>query len=79
MEKKKRNEQTPEQVRCKDLHAQLKKIVASELEQLPETLAKMEPLPRAKILLQLLPYVAPKIANVNNEYGEQPEWNWGWN
>lgn len=59
----------------KDLHAQLKKIVAQELERLPETLEKMEPNARVKCLLQLLPYVAPKIETVGDEYGEKMDFD----
>lgn len=54
----------------KDLHDQLKQIVYDELEHLPETLAAMEPAARVKALLHLLPYVAPKIETVGEDYGE---------
>lgn len=64
-------ENETEQATRKDLHAQLKKIVAKELEQLPDTLAAMEPAARAKYLLNLLPYVAPKIETVGSSYGER--------
>lgn len=57
----------------KDLHAQLMQIVADELERLPETLGAMEPAARVKVLLKLLPYVAPKIETVGEEYGEKRE------
>ena len=67
-------EQETEQATRKDLHAQLKKIVAQELEQLPDTLAKMEPAARVKCLLKLLPYVAPKIDPVGDDYGEKQDW-----
>lgn len=74
--KKKKQEQEPELVARKDLHAQLKKIVADELANLPETLAKMEPAARVGCLLKLLPYVAPKIENVSDNYGEPLSWGW---
>jgi len=60
----------PEQATRKSLHAQLKRIVSDELERLPETLEKLEPNARVKYLLQLLPYVAPKIEAVGDDYGE---------
>ena len=63
-------EQEPEQATRKDLHAKLKRIVADELERLPETLEKLEPAARVKFLLKLLPYVAPKIETVGDDYGE---------
>lgn len=58
----------------KDLHAKLKRIVADELERLPETLEKLEPAARVKFLLKLLPYVAPKIDTVGDDYGEKQDW-----
>lgn len=69
-------QQEPEPATRKDLHAQLKRIVADELDRLPDTLAKMEPAQRAKFLLQLLPYVAPKIETVSEGYGEKVAFGW---
>ena len=76
MSKAKKQEPQPQEVTRKDLHAQLKKIVADELEKLPAVLEKMEPAARVGFLLKLLPYVAPKIEKVGDNYGEPLSWGW---
>lgn len=63
-----------EQNKRSTLHAKLKKIVADELDKLPETLEQMEPEQRAKVVLQLLPYTLPKIETVGESYTE--DWTW---
>lgn len=60
----------------KDLHARLKGIVQAEIEQLPALLQQLEPKERVKTLLNLLPYVTPKVSNVEADFGET--WNIDW-
>ena len=54
----------------KDLHGQLKAIMARELEQLPELLEALPPQERIKAVLQLLPYTTPKVETCSNDFGE---------
>ena len=64
------------EVITKDLRNQLKELVKSELEQLPEYLNDMEPKERLDILLKLMPFVLPKVKGVNHSLGEPDEfWN----
>jgi len=64
------------EVITKDLRNQLKELVKSELEQLPEYLNDMEPKERMDILLKLMPFVLPKVKGVNHSLGEPDEfWN----
>ncbi len=60
----------------KDLHARLKGIVQAEIEQLPALLQQLEPKERVKTLLNLLPYVTPKVSNVEADFGET--WSIDW-
>ena len=53
----------------KDLHVRLKGIVQAEIEQLPALLQQLEPKERVKTLLNLLPYVTPKMSNVEADFG----------
>lgn len=48
----------------KELRDQLQAIVQTSLDELPETLAAMEPTDRARLLTALLPYVMPKLNSV---------------
>jgi len=64
------------EVITKDLRNQLKELVKSELEQLPEYLNDMKPKERLDILLKLMPFVLPKVKGVNHSLGEPDEfWN----
>jgi hypothetical protein len=47
-----------------ELRQQLQAVVQTTLNELPETLAAMEPTDRAKLLTALLPYVMPKLNSV---------------
>lgn len=58
----------------KDLHGQLKAIMARELEQLPELLEALPPAERIKAVLQLLPYTAPKVETCKTDFGEPFTW-----
>jgi vacuolar-type H+-ATPase subunit E/Vma4 len=49
---------------AKELRNQLQAIVQTSLNELPDTLAGMEPTRRARLLTALLPYVMPKLNSV---------------
>ncbi|MDO9154162.1 MAG: hypothetical protein Q7U47_10785 [Paludibacter sp.] len=65
-------EQTP--TLTKDLRANLKSIVETELNQLPETLAALPPDKRLEVLLKLLPFILPKVESVGMTKGEPTSW-----
>ena len=58
------------------IHKRLKEIVRGEIEKLPELLEKLTPAERTKILLELLPYCAPKLDKAPPDFGEGPGWEW---
>jgi len=60
----------------KGLHGRLKEIVKKEIEQLPELLEQLEPKERVRTILNLLPYVTPKIETVATDYGEPFSLDW---
>lgn len=68
-------EQDGEPLSRKEIHAALKKIVADEVAALPETIKAMQPKERARFLLELLPYVSPKMEAVSANYGEGMSWD----
>jgi 23S rRNA C2498 (ribose-2'-O)-methylase RlmM len=61
-------------VTAKGLREQLKAIMARELEQLPELLEALPPQERIKAVLQLLPYITPKVETCAPDYGEPFSW-----
>lgn len=66
----------------KEVRQQLQTIVQTSLNELPETLAEMEPTDRARLLTALLPYVMPKLNSIELKTEQQedlpkksrPEW-----
>jgi hypothetical protein len=56
----------------------LKELMQKELEQLPGTLNKLDPVQRLNILCKLMPYVLPKTDSVKHTLGEPepPKKNW---
>ena len=59
---------------AKALRDQLQEVVQTTLDELPDTLAAMEPNERAKLLTALLPYVMPKLTSIDlNTQVEVPE------
>jgi hypothetical protein len=48
----------------------LKELMKKELEQLPDTLEKLDPAQRLNILCKLIPYVLPKVESVTHMLGE---------
>ena len=59
----------------KELREVLKAFVYSELAALPETLAALPTEKRADILIKILPFVLPKVDNVNYSDGEPTLWD----
>ena len=49
---------------AKELREQLRSIIQTTLDELPETLAAMEPADRARLLVAVLPYVMPKLSSI---------------
>lgn len=62
-------------VTTKSLHRALKDVMARELAQLPELLEALPPQERIKAVLQILPYVAPKVEQCSSEYGDGFSWD----
>lgn len=56
-----------------DLRNTLKKIVKSEIKDLPETIKALKPEKRIDVICKLLPYVFPKIESVYYDKDEQRE------
>lgn len=56
-----------------DLRVKLKNLILNELEQLPDTLAELEPKERLNILCRLIPFVMPKVESVSFKQGEPDE------
>jgi hypothetical protein len=48
----------------------LKATIQAELEQLPQTLKKMDSVQRLNVVTRLLPYVLPKVESVTHKLGE---------
>ncbi|GAB3639713.1 hypothetical protein [Spirosoma arcticum] len=57
----------------KELRQQLQEIVQTTLNELPQTLAAMEPTDRARLLTALLPYVMPKLNSVELKAEQQDD------
>lgn len=58
----------------REIHAQLKEIVAREMAGLPSLLEQLEPKERIRALLQLLPFTAPKVENCKTDFAEPNKW-----
>ena len=63
MGKKRKNDETPGGA----IAADLKRILKHEIERLPQLLEQLTPDQRAKTILELLQYVAPKYDKVKAE------------
>jgi hypothetical protein len=48
----------------------LKELMQNELEQMPNTLKKLDPMQKLNILCKLIPYVLPKVESVTHKLGE---------
>lgn len=59
------------------IHTRLKEIIREEIEKLPALLEQLPPTERAKTLLELLPYCAPKLDKAPANFGEGlGAWDW---
>jgi hypothetical protein len=61
------------QILTSDLRDSLKQIMQKELMQLLEILQKLEPEQRINMLIKLMPFIMPKVAEVSHEQGEPDE------
>lgn len=64
----KKKERQPQ--RAIEARAQLKELIAVEMEQLPELLAQLDPDKRVNALIKLMGFVFPKVTSVDIEIGE---------
>lgn len=58
-----------------DLREQLKSIMQTEVNKLPEYLNGLEPKERLNFLCKLLPYVFPKVEAIHPKEGEPLQWS----
>ena len=66
------------EVTTSEMRQNLKSIVQSEIENLPELLSKIEnPEKRLNFVLKLLPFIFPKIKNIYQSEGETMEMTFG--
>jgi hypothetical protein len=63
------------QIYTKDLREQLKATMQSEIEKLSETLEGLEPKERINVVCKLMPYVFPKVQQVQPTEGEPFNFN----
>lgn len=68
---------TDNEILTKDLRKELKKTLKAEVMNLSETLKQLEPKDRLNVVCRLLPFVFPKVNNVNFTQGEPIQFdNW---
>lgn len=58
------------------INDRLREILAAELEQLPATLEALPPQERIKAIIELLPYVAPKLKPEQADSNAPTGWEW---
>lgn len=61
------------QVLTINLRSQLKELFAEELAKLPDYLKELETKERLEYLIKFMPFVLPKVNNVNIKNGEPDE------
>ena len=54
----------------RQLREKLKNLIDSELENLPDLLAEMEPQARLDLIVKLLPYALPKVQSISSSAHE---------
>ena len=62
-------------VLTKEVRAVLKAVVFEEVALIQDHLKELDPKIRLQILIRLLPYVCPKLENVQHDLGEPMEWS----
>ncbi len=60
----------------KELRTVLKDLIFVELEKLPANLEKLEGKDRIEVLIKLMPFVMPKVNNVQIDIGEPINIEW---
>lgn len=70
-----KKKETKEKVIVSDLRANLKNIIQSEIERLPELLEELEPKDRLNFVLKLMPFVFPKTKSISHTIGEPLNWD----
>ena len=60
----------------KELRTVLKDLIYTELENLPAKLEKLEDKDRIEVLIKLMPFVMPKVNNVQIDIGEPIDISW---
>ena len=63
------------QIITADLRETLKSIMKNEIEKLSETLEGLEPKERINVVCKLMPFVFPKVDNINSKAGEPLTWD----
>ena len=63
------------EVITQDLRANLKKLIAKELDNLPEYLEILPAKDRLNYLIKLMPYVFPKLETIRHNNGESSDWS----
>lgn len=58
-----------------ELRTTLKNIFDKELETLPNRLDKLDGKDRIELLIKLLPYILPKVKEIDHQEGEPIQWS----
>jgi len=64
-------------IKTENLREVLKSMMESEISNLPELLKGLEPQERINFIIKLMPYVFPKVENVNASAGEEIDFSLG--
>ena len=59
----------------KEIRNVLKNLINNELENIETVLDAMDSKERLQVVIKLIPYILPKIENVNPNYGESANWD----
>lgn len=63
--------------RTETIHKQLQELAALEIAAFPELVKNLTPAERVRVLLALLPYVAPKVGNCDVDFADDETKGWG--
>ena len=58
-----------------EIHRDLVRIMAAEIQRLPEHLEQLTPAERVRFVLAVLPYTAPKVEKVDTDFATWGGWN----